>query len=587
MKCYSLCLVLSLLVISNVSSQEADEFEVEPDEVAKVEEAVDSEYPYISPTPLDPSRVYIADHFDDVEKYQKLWIKSLAKKEGISEEIAKYDGVWDLEAPQRDGLFGDKGLVLKSKAKHAAIASRLIKPFTFNTKPLIVQYEVTFQDGQECGGAYIKLLSDGADTKNLIQFQDRSPYTIMFGPDKCGTDHKLHFIFRHKNPKNGTVEEKHCKKPKERLEEVFTDHLPHLFTLVVNPDNTYEVLVDKKVFNSGSLFDDFTPPVNPPMEIDDPSDKKPEDWDEREKIPDPEAVKPEDWDEDAPAQIVDENAVMPDGWLEYEATHIPDLKALKPADWDSDIDGEWEPPLIDNPACTDVSGCGKWEPPLINNPEFKGKWKAPLIDNPNYKGKWRPKMIPNPDYYEDKNPFKMHTISAVGFELWSMSENILFDNIIITDSMDVADQWAAETYVLKRAKISKEAVTMWGRMMKSMNYRPKAWALYFLYCSIPFIFYIWYLWFCVKEEKEEETLQDNKKKTDAYTADDDVIREVEEEEEDPEAKPEEDEEEAEAEEPSEEDDREKFSGDDDEEEEEEQVTPKEKEAPRKRKPRKE
>jgi hypothetical protein len=27
----------------------------------------------------------------------------------------------------------------------------------------------------------------------------------------------------------------------------------------------------------------FSPPVNPPKEIEDPNDKKPEDWDEREK----------------------------------------------------------------------------------------------------------------------------------------------------------------------------------------------------------------------------------------------------------------------------------------------------------------
>ena len=34
----------------------------------------------------------------------------------------------------------------------------------------------------------------------------------MFGPDKCGSDAKLHFIFRHVHPKNGSVEEKHVKK---------------------------------------------------------------------------------------------------------------------------------------------------------------------------------------------------------------------------------------------------------------------------------------------------------------------------------------------------------------------------------------
>ncbi len=53
----------------------------------------------------------------------------------------------------------------------------------------------------------------------------------------------------------------------------------------MNPDNTFEVSIDYKVVNHGSLLDDFSPPVNPPAEIDDPNDKKPADWDEREKIP--------------------------------------------------------------------------------------------------------------------------------------------------------------------------------------------------------------------------------------------------------------------------------------------------------------
>ena len=81
--------------------------------------------------------------------------------------------------------------MLKSKAKHAAIASKLDKPFYFTEKPLIVQYEVNFQEGQECGGAYLKLLSHTKETQDLKQFYDKSPYTIMFGPDKCGNDYKV------------------------------------------------------------------------------------------------------------------------------------------------------------------------------------------------------------------------------------------------------------------------------------------------------------------------------------------------------------------------------------------------------------
>lgn len=307
-------------------------------------------------------------------------------------------------------MIGDKGLVLKTHAKHAAIAAKLSKPFVFGDKPLVVQYEVTLQDGQVCGGAYLKLLSKTSKPLNLKEFQDKTPYTIMFGPDKCGGDYKLHFIFNHRNPLNGSIEEKHCKKPDVRLEDVINDKNPHLYTLLLKPDNTFEISIDHKVVNSGSLLLDFTPSVNPPKEIEDATDKKPEDWDEREKIPDPTATKPEDWDEDAPAQIVDETATKPEGWLDDQQPHVADPVATKPADWDSEMDGEWEPPLIDNPACADAPGCGTWEPPLVNNPLFKGKWRAPLIDNPNYKGKWRPRMVPNPDFFEDKTPFKMTTV---------------------------------------------------------------------------------------------------------------------------------------------------------------------------------
>ena len=54
----------------------------------------------------------------------------------------------------------------------------------------------------------------------------------MFGPDKCGSDSKFHFIFRHVNPLNQSVEEKHCKKVEGRtraaFEDVFKDKKPHL-----------------------------------------------------------------------------------------------------------------------------------------------------------------------------------------------------------------------------------------------------------------------------------------------------------------------------------------------------------------------
>jgi len=181
------------------------------------------------------------------------WVLSKATKDGVEASVAKYDGEWNLEQAAKSPLTADLGLVVKTKAKHAAISAKLKKPFHFKDDVLIVQYELNFQvmrfqlkvwknmetsfwhffqNGQDCGGGYIKLLSHNPDF-DLVHFQDKTPYTIMFGPDKCGADTKFHFIFRHVNPKNQSIEEKHCKKLETReraiLDEAFKDQRPHLY----------------------------------------------------------------------------------------------------------------------------------------------------------------------------------------------------------------------------------------------------------------------------------------------------------------------------------------------------------------------
>lgn len=78
---------------------------------------------------------------------------------------------------------------------------------------------------------YFKLIALSFALLLKDQFHDKTPYTIMFGPDKCGEDYKLHFIFRHKNPKTGKYEEKHAKRPDADLKTYFTDKKTHLYTL--------------------------------------------------------------------------------------------------------------------------------------------------------------------------------------------------------------------------------------------------------------------------------------------------------------------------------------------------------------------
>ncbi|XP_028315046.1 calnexin isoform X2 [Gouania willdenowi] len=470
------------------------------------------------------------------------WVLSSAKKEDTDEEIAKYDGKWSVEEMKDSKLPGDKGLVLKSRAKHHAISAQMLRPFTFTDKPLIVQYEVNFQAGIDCGGAYVKLLTQTPDL-DLDHFVDKTGYTIMFGPDKCGEDYKLHFILRHKNPKTGEFEEKHAKKPDADLRTYYTDKKTHLYTLVVNPDNSFQVLVDQTVVNSGNLLTDMTPPINPPAEIEDPDDHKPEDWDERPRIQDPDAAKPEDWDEDAPPQIPDADAVKPDGWLDDEPEYIGDPDAAKPDDWDEDMDGEWEAPQVPNPACEAAPGCGAWKRPMVDNPNYKGKWKPPMIDNPNYQGVWKPRKIPNPDYFEDLQPFRMAPFSAVGLELWSMTSDIFFDNFFISDDRNTAERWANDGWGLKKAAEGAAEPGLATQMLSAAEERPWLWVVYVLTVALPLILIIV---FCCTGKKKTAASPAEYKKTDEVQPDVKEDEKAEEEEE----KTEEDEDKAEEEESS-------------------------------------
>jgi len=255
----------------------------------------------------------------------------------------------------------------------------------------------------------------------------------------------VHFIFKHKNPVTGEYEEKHMTKPVSMKNEKTTT----LYTLIVDPDQTYEVKINGERVASGSLLEDFAPAVNPAAEIDDPNDTKPLDWVDEAKITDSSATKPEEWDEDAPAQIVDETAEKPADWLENEPQMVPDPEAEKPEDWDDEEDGDFVAPMVPNPRCVDVSGCGPWEKPLIKNPSYKGKWYAPLIDNPLYKGIWGPAKIANPGYFEDKTPSNFGPIGGIGFEIWTMQKDILFDNIYVGYSIEEALRLKSETFDLK------------------------------------------------------------------------------------------------------------------------------------------
>jgi len=382
-------------------------------------------------------------------------------------------GKWRVEEGSEPyNVKGDRGLIVDSEAKKHAISARFHKVLDNTNKDLVVQYELRLQKDLDCGGAYIKLLTEATLPPTLNNFSNEVPYTIMFGPDKCGSTNKVHFIVRHKNPVSKKYEEKHLKNPPS----IKTDTLTHLYKLHVMNDNTFTISVDDKVEREGNLLEDFDPPFNPPKEIDDPEDKKPANWVDNAKIPDTTAVKPDDWDESAPATIVDKDDTKPDDWLDDEPSTISDPEASKPDDWDDDLDGDWEAPKIPNPKCKE-SGCGEWKPRVIPNPEYKGKWTPPLIDNPAYKGEWHPRKIANPNHFVDEHPHNFERMGAIGIEIWTMKDGILFDNFLITHDEAEAESFTRATWTKKHAneqsildaEISKNTPSYWQQLQKLMD----------------------------------------------------------------------------------------------------------------------
>lgn len=343
----------------------------------------------------------------------------------------------------KGGRFAtDYGLLLDESHKHYAVGATLAKPFDNTGKDLVIQYEVQVRDGAKCGGAYVKMLR-GPAGEDMEGLNNDSPYSVMFGPDKCFRDtNKVHFIFQHENPLTNEWEEKHYKDaPKIKDDNGF-----HVYTLHVKTDSTFDLYIDMEIASYGNLLEDMEPPIVPAKEIDDPEDVQPEDWVTEAKMDDPSATKPDDWDEDLPRKIVDESAEKPSDWLEDEEMFIPNPSSTMPDDWDEEEDGDWEPVMMSNPKCKQAAGCGPWEVPMIPNPDYKGVWKAPKVDNPDYKGAWAPRRIPNPEYFENLQPSNMAPITGLAVEVWSVDGGVWLDNFVVGDDIDAALKLAEETW---------------------------------------------------------------------------------------------------------------------------------------------
>jgi len=228
----------------------------------------------------------------------------------------------------------------------------------------------------------------GIDQPN---YDGDSVYNIMFGPDICGSTRRTHVILNRKG-------ENHLIKEDIPTE---TDTVTHVYTLILNPDNTFAVLTDNKESRAGNIEDHFA--VLEPKEIPDPAISKPSDWVDETHIDDPEDIKPDGYDDLKP--------------------EIEDPDAAKPSDWDDELDGEWEAPKVPNPA-------------------YKGPWRPKRIPNPAYKGEWVHPKIANPKYESDANLYAFDSFKYLGIEIWQVKSGSVFGNFLVTDDADLAKKEA-------------------------------------------------------------------------------------------------------------------------------------------------
>jgi calreticulin len=337
------------------------------------------------------AKIYLKEDFTDGESYADRWVASTSKDGMGAFKLSSGKFYGDVEK--------DKGLQTSEDARFYGISTKF-DSFSNEGKPLVIQFQVKHEQSIDCGGGYVKIYASDLDQKLM---HGDSPYHIMFGPDICGSTKRVHVIFTYKGVNHLVKKEIPCKE----------DEMTHLYTLIVSPDNTYQVKIDGEEAQKGSLEEDWD--MLPAKEILDPEQSKPADWVDSDTMPDPEDTKPEDWDRPA---------------------HIPDSEASKPADWDDDMDGEWEAPMVDNP-------------------EYKGEWKPKEIPNPAYKGPWVHPKIANPEYAPNPLLYRYEDIGALGFDLWQVKSGTIFDNIIITDDPLEAEAFAKETFEITKVAEKK------------------------------------------------------------------------------------------------------------------------------------
>ncbi|KAH7816196.1 putative Calreticulin [Monocercomonoides exilis] len=331
------------------------------------------------------SKIYFSEEFK--KGWREHWIESDAHANDGTR------GTWGWDAGKWYGDFETQmGMKTMDHKSRYQISADLGETFSNKDKTLIISYTVKFDQDIDCGGGYIKLLSDKVDPKS---FNENSSYLLMFGPDVyLHYKRDVMFIWNYNGKRYQS----------NRPLKMLNDKVTHMYTLIIHPNSSYEIRMDNELYQSGPFVDDF--PIVERRYIPDPNAKKPEDWADSPEMPDPLDKKPDDWD---------------------DRETIPDPRALKPEGWDEKVNGTWVAPLIANPT-------------------YQGEWIPRMLPNPNYKGEWIPPLIENPLYSKRDEFYILPNIRRIAVDVWQVKAGTIFDNFFVGDDIKEFEEFAQRTF---------------------------------------------------------------------------------------------------------------------------------------------
>lgn len=215
-------------------------------------------------------------------------------------------GTWEV-------IDGEEGGVRTRNDQHRHVfLKHLSQVFSTENRTFVLQFSVRFPPGLECAGGYINLYDKNA---SMVFLEEMGVPLLSFGPNICGREQQVLVSWRYKGQLY----------PIQKDIPTPYDTIAHLYTLHVQPDQTYEVFVDWERVASGSLTKDWR--MLPPRYIQDVKAPRPADWQTAAEVDDPSDVRPTDWDD---------------------------------------------------------SKHGPWRPRRIPNPKYEGPWIPPIIQNPDY-----------------------------------------------------------------------------------------------------------------------------------------------------------------------------------------------------------